>query len=69
MPYCPNCGSQIKAVHHYCESRGQVLSEIAASESITPIAVDKDEFLSLYSPSYVNELLKGVRERNRNLVS
>lgn len=52
MPYCPNCGSQIKAVHHYCGSCGQVLSEIAESESDPPMAVDRDGFLSLRSLSY-----------------
>lgn len=69
MPYCPNCGSQVKAVHHYCGSCGQALSEIAASESDPPMAVDRDGFLSLRSLSYVNELLGGERELDRDSVS
>ena len=69
MPYCPNCGSQIKAVHHYCGSCGQALSEIADSESSPPMAVDRDGFLSLRSLSYVNELLGGEQELDRNSVS
>ncbi|MCU4927106.1 zinc ribbon domain-containing protein [Halobacteria archaeon AArc-dxtr1] len=69
MPYCPNCGSQVKAVHHYCGSCGQVLSEIAESESDPPMAVDREGFLSLRSLSYVNELLKGERELDHDSVS
>ena len=69
MPYCPNCGSQVKAVHHYCGSCGQVLSEIAESESDPPMAVDRDGFLSLRSLSYVNELLGGEQELDRDSVS
>jgi hypothetical protein len=69
MPYCPNCGSQVKAVHHYCGSCGQALSEIAESESDPPMAVDREGFLSLRSLSYVNELLKGERELDHDSVS
>nr|WP_206536413.1 zinc ribbon domain-containing protein [Haloferax larsenii] len=69
MPYCPNCGSRVKAVHHYCGSCGQALSEIAESESDPPMAVDRDGFLSLRSLSYVNELLNGERELDRDSVS
>jgi len=69
MPYCPNCGSQIKAVHHYCGSCGQALSEIADSESNPPMAVDRAGFLSLRSLSYVNELLGGDQELDRDSVS
>lgn len=69
MPYCPNCGSQVKAVHHYCGSCGQALSEIAESESDPPMAVDRDGFLSLRSLSYVNELLGGEQELDRDSVS
>ncbi|WP_152423907.1 zinc-ribbon domain-containing protein [Natronobacterium lacisalsi] len=28
MPYCPNCGDQVKDIHHYCGSCGQALSDI-----------------------------------------
>jgi hypothetical protein len=69
MPYCPNCGSQVKAVHHYCGSCGQALSEIAESESDPPMAVDRDGFLSLRSLSYVSELLGGEQELDRDSVS
>ena len=69
MPYCPNCGSSVKAVHHYCGSCGQALSEIAESESDPPMAVDRDGFLSVRSLSYVNELLNGERELDRDSVS
>jgi len=69
MPYCPNCGSRVKAVHHYCGSCGQALSEIAESESDPPMAVDRDGFLSVRSLSYVNELLNGERELDRDSVS
>lgn len=69
MPYCPNCGSSVKAIHHFCGSCGQALSEIAESESDPPMAVDRDGFLSLRSLSYVNELLNGERELNRDSVS
>ncbi|WP_235908757.1 zinc ribbon domain-containing protein [Halosegnis rubeus] len=69
MPYCPNCGRQVKAVHHYCGSCGQALSEIAESESDPPMTVDRDGFLSLRSLSYVNELLGGEQELDRDSVS
>jgi hypothetical protein len=69
MPYCPNCGSQVKAVHHYCGSCGQALSEIAESETDPPMAVDREGFLSLRSLSYVNELLEGDRKLDRDSVS
>jgi hypothetical protein len=69
MPYCPNCGSRVKAVHHYCGSCGQALSEIAESESDPPMAVDRDGFLSVRSLSYVNELLNGEQELDRDSVS
>ena len=69
MLYCPNCGSRVKAVHHYCGSCGQALSEIAESESDPPMAVDRDGFLSVRSLSYVNELLNGERELDRDSVS
>jgi len=69
MPYCPNCGSQVKAVHHYCGSCGQALSEIAESESDPPMAVDRDGFLSLRSLSYVNKLLGGEQDLDRDSVS
>jgi len=69
MPFCPNCGSQVKAVHHYCGSCGQALSEIAESESDPPMAVDRDGFLSPRSLSYVNELLSGEQELDRDSVS
>jgi hypothetical protein len=69
MPYCPNCGSRVKAVHHYCGSCGQALSEIAESESYPPMAVDRDGFLSVRSLSYVNELLNGEQELDRDSVS
>ena len=69
MPYCPNCGGRVKAVHHYCGSCGQALSEIAESESDPPMAVDRDGFLSVRSLSYVNELLNGERELDRDSVS
>ena len=69
MPYCSNCGSRVKAVHHYCGSCGQALSEIAESESDPPMAVDRDGFLSVRSLSYVNELLNGERELDRDSVS
>ncbi len=68
MPYCPNCGSLVKAVHHYCGSCGQALSEIAESESDPPMAVNRDGFLSLRSLSYVNELLGGEQELDRDSV-
>jgi hypothetical protein len=69
MPYCPNCGSSVKAVHHYCGSCGQALSEIAESESDPLMAVDRDGFLPLRSLSCVNELLNGERELDRDSVS
>lgn len=69
MPYCPNCGSQVKGVHHYCGSCGQALSKIADSESNPPMAVDRDGFMSLRSLSYVNELLGGEQELDRDSVS
>ena len=69
MPYCPNCGSRVKTVHHYCGSCGQALSKIADSESNPPMAVDRDGFLSLRSLSYVNELLGGEQELDRDSVS
>jgi hypothetical protein len=68
MPYCPNCGSRVEAVHHYCGSCGQALSEIPESESDSPMAVDRDGFLTVCSLSYVNELLKGERELDRDSV-
>jgi hypothetical protein len=69
MPYCSNCGSRVRAVHHYCGSCGQALSEIAKSESEPPMAVDRDGFLSLRSLTYINELLGGGRELDHDSVS
>jgi len=69
MPYCSNCGSRVEAVHYYCGSCGQALSEIAESENDPPMAVDRAGFLSLRSLSYVNELLNGERELDRDSVS
>ncbi|MDL0128993.1 zinc ribbon domain-containing protein, partial [Halobacterium salinarum] len=69
MPYCPNCGSQVKAVHHYCGSCGRALSDIAESELDPPMAMDREGFLSMRSLSYVNELLEGERELDHNSVS
>jgi len=69
MPYCPNCGNQVKAVHHYCGSCGQALSDIAESEADPPMAVDREGFLSMRSLSYVNDLLKGEQELDHNSVS
>ncbi|WP_424016284.1 zinc ribbon domain-containing protein (plasmid) [Halorientalis pallida] len=69
MPYCPNCGGQVNAVHHYCGSCGKALSDIAESESESPIAVERDGFLSLRSLSYVNDLWTGEQEFDRDSVS
>jgi hypothetical protein len=69
MPYCPNCGGQVKAVHHYCGSCGQALSDIAESESDPPMAIDRDGFLSLRSLSYVSDLLAGERDFDRDSAS
>lgn len=65
MPYCPNCGSQVDAVHHYCGACGQALSETAASEDEAPPVLERDGFLSPRSLAYVNELLGGERELDR----
>lgn len=69
MPYCSNCGSRVKVVHPYCESCGQALSEIAESESDSPLAVNRDGFLSLRSLTYVIELLEGERGLDHDSVS
>ncbi|GAA0728746.1 hypothetical protein GCM10009060_28300 [Halorubrum trapanicum] len=69
MPYCPNCGDQVKDIHHYCGSCGQALSDIAESENELPMAVDREGFLSLRSLSYVNDLLNGEQELDRDSVS
>lgn len=69
MPYCPNCGSQVKVVHHYCGSCGQALSDIAESKADPPMAIDREGFLSMRSLSYVNDLLKGEQELDHNSVS
>lgn len=65
MPYCPNCGHQVDAVHHYCGSCGQALSETAASEGEAPLAMERDGFLSPRSVAYVTELRAGERELDR----
>jgi hypothetical protein len=69
MPYCPNCGSQVKTVHHYCSSCGQALSDIAESETDPSMAIDREGFLSMRSLSYVSELLDGERELDYDSVS
>jgi len=69
MPYCPNCGSRVKAAHHYCGSCGRALSDIAESETDPPMAMNREGFLSMRSLSYVNELLEGERELNHDSVS
>jgi hypothetical protein len=69
MPYCPNCGSRVKEVHHYCGSCGQALSDIAESETDPPMTMERDGFLSMRSLSYVNELLEGEQELNHDSVS
>lgn len=47
MPYCPNCGDQVKDIHYYCGLCGQALSDIAESENDPPMTVDREGFLSL----------------------
>jgi len=69
MPYCPNCGDRVKEIHHYCGSCGQALSKTAESEKDPPMAVDREGFLSLRSLSYVNNLLNGEEELDRDSVS
>ncbi|WP_241430882.1 zinc ribbon domain-containing protein [Natronolimnohabitans innermongolicus] len=69
MPYCSNCGSRVKDIHHYCGSCGQALSKVAESETDPPMAVSRDGFLSLRSLSYINGLLSGERELDRDSVS
>jgi len=69
MPHCPNCGDRVKDVHYYCGSCGQALSDIAESENDPPMAADREGFLSLRSLSYVNDLLNGEQELDRDSVS
>jgi hypothetical protein len=69
MPHCPNCGSQVKVVHHYCSACGQALSDIAESEADPPMAVDTEGFLSMRSLSYVNGLVTGEQDLDRDSVS
>ncbi|WP_241434427.1 LITAF-like zinc ribbon domain-containing protein [Natronorubrum tibetense] len=69
MPYCTNCGGQVKDIHHYCGACGQTLSDIAESETDPPMAVDREGFLSLRSLSYVNNLLNGEQDLDRDSVS
>jgi len=69
MPYCSNCGNQVKEIHHYCGSCGQALSDIAGSETDPPMAIERKGFLSMRSLSYVNELLAGEQELNHDSVS
>jgi hypothetical protein len=45
MPYCPKI-DPVKAVHYFCGSCGQALSEIAELETDPPMAIDRDGFPS-----------------------
>lgn len=69
MAYCPNCGTQVQEEHHYCGSCGQALSSVAESEDESPMVVDRDGFLSLRSLSYINDLVDGEQEIDRDSVS
>ncbi|WP_317176028.1 zinc ribbon domain-containing protein [Halomontanus rarus] len=68
MPYCTNCGGQVKDVYHYCGSCGQALSDLAESEDKSPMGVNREGFLSLRSLSYVDDLLLGEQELDRDSV-
>jgi hypothetical protein len=68
MPYCPNCGSRVEDVHHYCGSCGNALSSTAEVEDDPPMAVDREGFLSMRSVSYITDLLNGEREVDRESV-
>lgn len=68
MPYCPNCGSRVEDVHHYCGSFGNALSSTAEAEDDSPMAVDREGFLSIRSVSYITDLLNGEQEVDRESV-
>jgi len=59
MPYCPNCGKQVGAEHHYCGECGYPLAEITDEENemVPPgTAAARLGFLSGRSIEYIHRV-------------
>lgn len=63
MPYCPNCGTNVQAEHHYCGQCGYPLAEQANDDSdgLPPsgTAASRQGFLSGRSIQYLNAVSTG----------
>jgi len=65
MPYCPNCGDQVKQEHHYCGQCGYPLAEVGdETDQIPPsgTATSRQGFLSGRSIQYLTDVLNGEQE-------
>ena len=66
MPYCPNCGDQMKDEHFYCGSCGYPLSdEVEDDDDQRPpsgTAASRQGFLSGRSEQYLIDVLDGDEE-------
>lgn len=65
MPYCPNCGDQVKDEHHYCGQCGYPLAEVDDdADEIPPAgtAASRQGFLSGRSLQYLVDVRKGEQE-------
>lgn len=65
MPYCPNCGGQIKAEHYYYGQCGYPLAEVEdEADQIPPsgTAASHQGFLSGRSMEYLTDVLNGEQE-------
>lgn len=71
MPYCPNCGDQVKEEHHYCGQCGYPLAEVDdVTDQIPPsgTAAGQQGFLSGRSLQYLTDVLNGDQELNSETV-
>jgi hypothetical protein len=64
MPYCPNCGDQVKEEHHYCGQCGYPLADVDDADGIPPAgtAASRRGFLSGRSLQYLVDVRKGEQE-------
>jgi len=66
MPYCPNCGDQVKDEHFYCGSCGYPLTdEVDGDNDQRPpsgTAASRQGFLSGRSEQYLIDVLNGDEE-------
>lgn len=66
MPYCPNCGNQVKETHFYCGQCGYSLTEEVNNDSDqTPAAgsaANRHGFLSGRSIQYLSDVINSEQD-------